>query len=201
MNERSLEILEYIRRFQKESGYPPTIREIGEAFGINSTNGVRYHLQQLERAGHFRRTNKLSRGIVLSGTPSSPARASGIPIVGRVAAGQPILAEESHEGRLDTNDVFGDPRGLFALRVRGDSMTGAGILEGDYVIVHHQETASPNDIVVALLDDEEATVKYFQPRKDAVELVAANPKYPPIVVTPERSFRICGVVKGVVRTL
>lgn len=201
MNQRSLEILEYIRRFHRESGYPPTIREIGEAFGITSTNGVRYHLQQLERAGHFRRTNKLSRGIVLAGSTSTPARMSGIPILGRVAAGRPILAEESFEGRLDTHDVFGDPRGLFALRVRGDSMTGAGIFEHDYVIVHHQETASPNDIIVALLDDEEATVKYFQPKKDTIELVAANPKYPPIVVTPDRSFRICGVVKGVIRTL
>jgi repressor LexA len=128
-------------------------------------------------------------------------RAVGIPIVGSVAAGKPILAEESYEGRLDSNDLFGDPRGLFALRVRGDSMTGAGIFENDYVIVHHQETASANDIVVALLDDEEATVKYFQPKRGTIELVAANPKYAPIVVTPDRAFQICGIVKGVVRTL
>jgi repressor LexA len=202
MNERSQEILEYIRRFQREHGYPPTIREIGEAFGIASTNGVRYHLQQLEKAGHFQRSNKLSRGIVLSGGPSARPHdiPRGIPIVGRVAAGRPILAEESYEGRLDTSDLFGDPRGLFALRVRGDSMTGAGIYEGDYVIVQHRDTASPGDIVVALLDDE-ATVKYFRPRKDAVELVAANPKYPPIVVTEDHTFQICGIVKGVVRTL
>src|SRR6185436_15133517 len=103
-------------------------------------------------------------------------RESGIPILGRVAAGQPMLAEESYDGRLETQQLFGDPTGLFALKVKGDSMINAGIFENDYVVVKHQETAISGEMVVALIDDE-ATVKYYRPRRDVVELVAANPKY------------------------
>jgi repressor LexA len=125
---------------------------------------------------------------------------AGIPILGRVAAGQPILAEECYEGRLDPADVFGDPSNLFALRVRGDSMIDAGIFENDYVVVRHQEKALPGEIIVALIEDE-ATVKYYEPRRDHVELVAANPKYQPIVVTPDSGFQILGIVRGVVRTI
>jgi repressor LexA len=197
LNERSREILEYIHRFTRDKGFPPTIREIGEAFHISSTNGVRYYLSLLEKGGHLKRRGKISRGIE---TFARANRISGIPILGRVAAGAPILAEESFEGRLEPGEMFGDPHGLFALRVRGDSMTGAGMLPNDYVVVRHQEQASAGDVIVALLEDE-ATVKYYQPRRDHVELVAANPAYQPIVVTPESRFQILGVVKGVVRTL
>jgi repressor LexA len=197
LRERAREILEYIQGFTRERGFPPTIREIGGAFHISSTNGVRYYLSILEKAGHLKRRGKISRGI--EGLRPAP-REQGIPILGRVAAGQPILAEEFYEGRLDPGELFGDPNGLFALRVRGDSMIGAGLLENDYVIVRHQEQASPGEIIVALLEDE-ATVKYYQPRRDRVELVAANPAYPRLVVTPEARFRILGVVKGVVRTV
>jgi len=197
MNKRSQDILAFIQRFQRERGYPPTIREIGDQFRIASTNGVRYHLQRLERDGHFHRTSKLSRGIVLSGAAWPTA---GIPILGRVAAGQPILAEESFEGRLEPGELFGDPEGLFALRVRGDSMIEAGIHENDYVIVRQQQTASAGQIVVALVEDE-ATVKYYQPRKDRIELVPANPDHVPLVMDRERQWRILGVVKGVLRTV
>lgn len=197
MNKRSQDILAYIQRFQRERGYPPTIREIGDAFRIASTNGVRYHLQRLEREGHCTRTSKLSRGIVLSG----PMRMeTGIRILGRVAAGQPILAEESFEGRLEPQAMFGDPSRLFALRVRGDSMVGAGILDGDHVVVRQQETASAGEIIVALLEDE-ATVKYYQPRGNVIELVPANPSHRPQVVDGSKRFRILGVVKGVMRAL
>jgi repressor LexA len=195
LSARAHEILEYIQRFTREKGFPPTIREIGGAFRISSTNGVRYYLSILEKAGHLKRRGKISRGI--EGL-RPPPREQGIPILGRVAAGQPTLAEESFEGRLESSELFGDPNGLFALRVRGDSMTGAGMLENDYVIVRHQDHASPGEIIVALLEDE-ATVKYYQPRRDRVELVAANPDYPPRVVTPDARFRILGIVKGVVR--
>jgi repressor LexA len=197
MNERATEILEYLQRFSREHGYPPTIREIGEAFSITSTNGVRYYLQVLERAGHLKRTSKLSRGIDLKRTPRP---AIGIPILGRVAAGQPILAEENFEGRLATEDMFGDTSGLFALRVRGDSMIDAGIHEGDYVVVRQQDRANAGQIVVALLEDE-ATVKYYQPKRDRIELVAANAKYRPIEVDRDAEFRVLGVVKGVMRVL
>jgi repressor LexA len=199
MSDRARDILAFIQRFSRDRGYPPTIREIGEQFHIASTNGVRYYLQKLERDGHFKRTSKLSRGIVLH-RGASAARASGIPILGRVAAGQPILAEESYEGRLEPAEMFGETENLFALRVRGDSMIDAGILEGDYVVVRQQERASTGEIVVALLEDE-ATVKYYRPHRDKVELIAANPRYSPITVTRDTAFRILGVVKGVMRVM
>ncbi|HEY2954541.1 MAG TPA: transcriptional repressor LexA [Candidatus Eisenbacteria bacterium] len=197
LNDRAREILSFIQRFAREHGYPPTIREIGSAYGISSTNGVRYYLNLLEKAGHLKRSERISRGI--EGV-SQPVGRGGIPILGRVAAGQPILAEESREGTLEPGEVFGDPKGLFALRVRGDSMVDAGILAGDYVIVRQQDTASAGEIVVALLGDE-ATVKYYRPGRGGAELVAANPKYEPIPVSPESEFRILGIVRGVIRTL
>jgi len=204
LNDRAREILAYIRRFSSEKGFPPTIREIGEAFGISSTNGVRYYLTLLEKSGQLTRRGKISRGIGLTGPTLVPAPAReprvSIPILGRVAAGQPTLAEESYEGTIEPDAMFGDPNGTFALRVRGDSMIDAGILEDDYVIVRHQDRANAGEIVVALVEDE-ATVKYFQPRRGGVELVAANPKYTPIVVSGKSGFRILGVVRGVIRTI
>jgi repressor LexA len=192
LNQRSREILDFIKSFQHEKGYPPTIREIGEAFEISSTNGVRYHLSILVKEGHLSRRSRISRGTT--------SVADGIPILGRVAAGQPILAEQSYEGLLEPRTFFGNTAGTFALRVRGDSMIGAGILEGDYVIVQRQETAQAGEMVVGLIGDE-ATVKYYQPKSDRIELVAANPAYEPIVVTGNSEFRLLGVVKGVLRTV
>ena len=192
MNERAREILQFIRAFTRERGYPPTIREIGKAFGISSTNGVRYHLNILEREGRLSRQSRISRGTTTA--------SGSIPVLGRVAAGQPILAEQNFDGNLEPGQIFGDAQGLFALRVRGDSMVNAGILSGDYVVVKHQEHANPGDMVVALID-EEATVKYFQPRGSHVELMAANDSYEPIVVEPGTEFRILGIVRGVMRTV
>jgi repressor LexA len=148
----------------------------------------------LEKAGYLKRRGGVSRGCSLT----LPLQSPGIPLLGRVAAGQPILAEESIEDRLDVGQVFGDTTGRFALRVRGDSMTGAGILEGDIVIVRKTEQAQPGTIVVALIGDE-ATVKYYRPRAGRIELVAANEKYPPIQVVEGQDFRILGVVTGVLR--
>jgi len=198
-NDRAREILAYIRRFTRENGYPPTIREIGEAFRISSTNGVRYHLSRLEKAGLLKRSGKISRGIGAVGTAEAPATYS-IPLLGQIAAGSPTLAEETYEGSLEPQQLFGSSQDSFALRVRGDSMTGAGILDGDYVVVRRQERANAGEIIVALLDNE-ATVKTYRPRKAHVELVAENPAYPPRVITPEMPFRILGVVRGVLRTV
>jgi repressor LexA len=196
LNDRAREILSYIRSFQQEHGLPPTIREIGKAAGISSTNGVRYYLTMLERAGYLKRQSKVSRGNSLLSSVPRP----GVPLLGRVAAGSPILAEECIEDTLDVGAVFGDTSGSFALRVRGDSMIDAGVLEGDVVIVRQRDQARPGDMVVALLGDE-ATVKYYRPRGDRIELVPANPKYEPIRVTSETEFRILGVVTGVLRTV
>jgi repressor LexA len=200
LNDRAREILRFIQRSTRDKGYPPTIREIGTAFKISSTNGVRYYLNLLEKSGHLRRVDKISRGLMPVGIQEAPRTSRGIPVLGRVAAGQPILAEESFDETLQPNDMFGDLDGVFALKVRGDSMIDAGILEGDHVIVRQQPRANAGEIVVALLGDE-ATVKYYQPRRGTVELVAANIRYQPIVVGPETEFRILGVVKGVIRTV
>jgi repressor LexA len=200
LTDRAREILKFIQRSTRDKGYPPTIREIGEAFQISSTNGVRHYLNVLEKSGHLRRVGKISRGLMPVGLQEAPRGRAGIPVLGRVAAGQPILAEESFDDSLDPGQMFGDISGVFALRVRGDSMVGAGILENDYVIVRQQERAVAGEIVVALLG-EEATVKYYQPRRGSIELVAANEKYRPIVVGEDMEFRILGVVKGVIRTL
>jgi repressor LexA len=196
LNDRAREILSYIRSFQQEHSMPPTIREIGKAFGISSTNGVRYYLTMLEKAGYLKHRGGVSRGCGLL----SPTQNPGIPLVGRVAAGQPILAEECIEDRLDVGRAFGDASDLFALRVRGDSMVDAGILEGDVVIVRQRDQAKPGAIIVALIGDE-ATVKYYRPRPDGIELVPANEKYEPIRVIEGQDFRILGVVTGVLRTV
>jgi len=196
LNERARDIYSFIQRFRREKGSAPTIREIGQQFEIASTNGVRYYLNLLEKAGYIRRTGGISRGI----GPSTETAPSGIPILGRVAAGQPILAEENWSGTLDLEQVFGGTDNLFALQVRGDSMIDAGILQGDHVIVQKQDHARPGEIVVALVN-EEATVKYYRPHRDRVELVAANAKYSPIVVGDDSDFSILGIVRGVIRTV
>ncbi len=197
LNDRAREINNFIQRFRREQGSAPTIREIGGHFGITSTNGVRYYLTMLEKAGYIRRDPKKSRGIAPT---RELERMQGIPVLGQVAAGQPITAEENYQGSLEMTEMFGQTDTLFALRVRGDSMIDAGILDGDHVIVHKQEVARAGEIVVALLEDE-ATVKYYQPRRGHIELVAANEKYEPIVVDSDTPFRVLGTVRGVVRTV
>ena len=197
LNDRAREIYSFIQRFRRERGSAPTIREIGEQFGISSTNGTRYYLAMLEKAGYIRRKGKVARGLEMT---TEPARMQGIPLLGQVAAGQPITAEENYQGSLEVTDMFGETENLFALRVRGDSMIDAGILEGDHVIVRKQEVARAGEMVVALLEDE-ATVKYYQPKRGHIELVPANEKYEPIIVEPDTSFRVLGTVCGVVRTV
>jgi repressor LexA len=196
LTDRAKEILSFIQRFTRENGYPPTIREIGHEFHISSTNGVRYYLGILERSGALKRLRGISRGMGITGG----VRSLGIPVLGRVTAGPGGVAEQIHDGALELDGMFGDPHGLFALRVRGDSMRDAGILQGDYVIVKHQSAASSGEVVVALLG-EEATVKYFQQRKGRIELVPANPDHKTIEVGEGDAFQVLGVVKGVVRTV
>lgn len=197
LNQRARDIHAFIQQFRRERGSAPTIREIGEAFQITSTNGVRYYTDMLEKAGMISIKRGVSRGIAPTRRESAP---SGIPILGRVAAGQPITAEENYSGSLELDGIFGETRDLFALQVRGDSMIDAGILQGDYVVVQKRSEARAGEIVVAMVEDE-ATVKYYQPKRGRIELVAANPEYSPIVVDSKQSFSILGVVRGVMRTL
>ncbi len=201
---RAGEILSYIVRFQAEHGAPPTVREIGDRFGIRSTNGVSYYLDVLEKEGAIRRRRGRARGIELrADLISSPAEEetdNGIPILGGIAAGGPVVSEENLEGVLNTDHLNrGAP--AFALRVTGDSMQDAGILNGDLVLVKAEPTPRNGDVVVAMIG-EETTVKRFQRERGRVLLCPANEAYEPIPVTPRSpDLRILGKVVGVYREL
>ena len=222
--DREQAILDMIAGSVRERGYPPTIREIGEAFDIASTNGVRYYLDRLERSGRIRRDRWTSRGIelktieggakrapeparatsplrALAPRPSRAGEAIEIPLLGRVAAGAPILAEEHIEDVLIVDGAFVRPGKHFALRVRGDSMKNAGILDGDLVIVHHDAQVKIGEIAVVVIG-EEATVKRYFPRRDKILLFPENEDYEPIEVLPtDPEVRVAGKVVGVFRRL
>ncbi len=224
LTDRQLEVLRFIATEIDERGYPPTIREIGEALDIASTNGVNDHLKALERKGYLQRDPVKSRALiptsaarhVLGARPQDnvvslaerrDARQSGrlveIPIIGRVAAGQPILAQEQIEDTVQVDSFFlGTNKRVYGLRVQGDSMIGDGILSGDYIFVKKQLQADDGEIVVALIDDE-ATVKRVYFEGDRVRFQPSNPRMAPIYVRREdfRSTMILGVVVGVYRKL
>jgi repressor LexA len=197
---RQQEMLDYIERETTSTGVPPSIRQIGTALGISSTNGVRLHLQALQKKGYIRRSQRTSRGIVsLNRLPhvasASRSTTAEIPILGRVAAGTPIMAAENHEGSLALDASLINDQESFALRVNGDSMINAGILDGDIVVVRLQQGANNGDIVVALMG-EEATVKRFYREKDAIRLQPENLTMAPIYST---DVEICGKVVALVR--
>lgn len=197
---RQREILNYIEREVRTTGVPPSIRQIGVALGISSTNGVRAHLQALEKKGYIHRSSRTSRGIAsLDRLRRSAARALhttvAVPILGRVTAGQPILAVENREGTLHVDPSLVPHTDTFALRIEGDSMVGAGILDGDYVLVRPQQSADNGDIVVALLE-EEVTVKRFYREANGFRLQPENPRLAPLYV-PE--VQICGKVVALIR--
>jgi repressor LexA len=209
---RQEQTLDFIRKSIEERGYPPTLREIGEYMGIRSTNGVNDHLRALERKGYLRREDMKSRALKLvagMGTESSNAVKANdddmveVQVLGRVAAGLPLLAEENviDTVRVDRMLVKGG-REVFGLRVTGDSMLEAGIMSGDYIFVKKQSTAERGDIVVALIGDE-ATVKYFHPERDYVRFQPANAQMAPILVRASdfKSTMLLGKVVGVYRRL
>ncbi len=226
LTDRQLEVLRYIARQIEDAGYPPTIREIGEALDIRSTNGVNDHLKALERKGFLSRDPVKSRALIPTsrardalgegparggnvipfsrGTPKAPTgRLVEIPIVGRVAAGQPILAQERIEDTVQVDSfLLGTAKKVYGLRVQGDSMIGDGILPGDYIFVKKQLDAHDGEIVVAMIDDE-ATVKRVYFEGDRVRFQPSNPRMAPIYVRESdfRSTMILGVVVGVYRKL
>ena len=193
-------IYDFIQSFTAEHGYPPSVREIGAAMGLKSPSTVHFHLKGLEEAGMIVKAEGKTRAITLPAAPNravaeeSNARADRIPVVGSVAAGSPILAEECIEDYLtfDTQGLSGEH---FALKVRGESMVGAGILPNDLVVVHRQQEAHSGEIVVALFEDE-ATVKTLRRRDGHVWLMPENPAYDPIDGT---HAQIVGKVVAVVR--
>jgi repressor LexA len=204
---RQQEVFEFIKERIEATNRPPTLREIGQRFDISSTNGVRSILAALVKKNYIARSPKLSRGIDLpQATRPAPGKASiehsiqEIPIVGRVAAGQPILAVENLEGTVVVDrDFLMRQENVFALRVHGDSMIDAGIHNGDLVFARQQNTAERGQIVVALIG-EETTVKYYYPEAGRVRLEPANEAYGPIIVdvnTPD--FSILGRIIGVMR--
>jgi repressor LexA len=196
LTKRQKEIFDFIRNYASKTGYPPTVREIGKAVGLHSSSTVHAHLANLEKVGLLRRDPTKPRAIeLLVGRAKRAVQASSVPVVGEVAAGEPVLAEENIEEYLEVPDVIGGETGDYILRVRGDSMIGAGILEDDFVVVRPAEVADNGEIVVALINDE-ATVKSFYKEKDQVRLEPANKAYKPIRTT---DAKILGRVVGVFR--
>jgi repressor LexA len=197
---RQRRILDYIKTTVRERGYPPTVREIGEAVGLNSSSSVHAQLANLERRGLLRRDPSKPRAMELQGAGAPTGQAVSVPVLGRISAGSPMLAAENVEEYLPLPTSFAtDDDRSFALRISGDSMVGAGILDGDVVVVRSQSDARNGDIVAALLGgpaEEEATVKRFQRSDGKVVLVAENPAYEPIEMA---SGRILGKVIAVLR--
>ena len=190
---RQSEILDLIRASIEETGIPPTRAELAAALGVASANAVEDHLKALKRKGAITLTPGTARGIRL-------AEEGGIPVIGQVAAGSPLLAEESIERRLGLSPKLFTPPADYFLRVRGNSMVGVGILDGDLVAVCRTSEARSNQIVVARLDDE-VTVKRYRPEKNGAWLVPENPEMEPIWVDPHKHhFVLEGVVVGVMRT-
>lgn len=217
LTDRQQQVLKYIKDSITERGYPPTLREIGAHMGIKSTNGVNDHLRALERKGYLTREDMKSRALrpinvpiqgeatndALPDTRSADDSMIEIPVLGRIAAGAPILAQENVEStvRVDRDMLRGGSE-VFALRVQGDSMIEAGILSGDTIFVRKQSTANRGEIVCALIGDE-ATVKHYFPERDYIRFQPANGAMAPILVRASdfKPTMLLGVVVGVFRKL
>ncbi len=200
LTKRQQEIFDFIKRYSDLNGYPPTVRDIGKAVGLASSSTVHAHLANLEKIGLLRRDPTKPRAIELLDRAAAGVRGfvrSGLPLVGQVAAGQPILADENIEEYVATPAAAGGEQGEFLLRVRGQSMKNVGILDGDLVVVKPQDTATDGEIVVALLGDE-ATVKRFFQEPDHIRLQPENETMDPI---RERDVRIVGRVVGLMRSM
>ena len=200
LTERQAKILDYIRYVTRVRNYPPSVREIGEAVGLSSSSTVHNHLNQLERKGLIKRDPSKSRTVQLvedAAVEEQRRGAVAVPVVGSVAAGQPILAEQNIEDHvLLSQDVAQE--GWFMLKVRGDSMINAGILDGDMVLVKPQQEAAPNGTIVVALVGDEATVKRLERSNGQIRLIAENPRYEPIIAN---HASMVGTVKGVLRLM
>jgi repressor LexA len=207
LTDRQRDVLEYISQSISERGFPPTLREIGTHFGIRSTNGVNDHLRALEKKGYLQREDLKSRAlrpVGAAGRPSAPAtEVVDVPLLGRVAAGVPLLAVENVEDTVRVDRFFiGQTREVFALRVKGDSMIQDGIYDGDYIFVRKQLQASRGEIVVAMIEGE-ATVKRYFPEGDSIRFQPANDSMKPIMVRKRdwKSVNLLGIVIGVYRRM
>ncbi|MBS1878764.1 MAG: transcriptional repressor LexA [Actinobacteria bacterium] len=197
LTKRQKEIFDFIRKYAAKTGYPPTVREIGKAVGLHSSSTVHAHLANLEKIGLLKRDPSKPRAIeLLFEKAKRTVRPSfELPLVGQVAAGEPILAEENIDEYLEIPDVIGGEDGDYILQIRGESMKNAGILEGDYVVVRPTDDADNGEIVVALIG-EEATVKRIYRESDHIRLQPENDEMDPILTT---EARVLGRVVGVFR--
>jgi repressor LexA len=196
LTKRQQEIFDFVKRYVGEHGYPPTVRDIGKAIGLTSSSTVHAHLANLEKLGVLKRDPTKPRALeVLVNKARGAVASGGLPLVGQVAAGSPVLAEENIEEYVTVPEIAGGDQGEFVLEVKGDSMVNAGILEGDHVIVRKQDTAENGEIVVALVG-EEATVKRFFREEQYVRLQPENEALEPILT---REVRLLGRVVGVCR--
>src|SRR5690349_8866588 len=202
LTKRQQEIFEFIKRYSAGHGYPPTVRDIGKAVGLASSSTVHAHLANLEKLGLLRRDPTKPRAIELLDRAveqvKSIVRPEGLPLVGQVAAGSPVLAEENIEEYVAVPQLAGGDDGGYVLRVRGESMIDAGILPDDYVVVRPQDTANDGDIVVALVGEEEATVKRFFRESDHIRLQPENATMEPI---RSRDVLVIGRVVGLFRSV
>ena len=201
LTKRQEEILDFIVGRVRDEGFPPTLKEIAGQFGLASPNAARDHVLALERKGFLKRTGEKSRALTLDPSLRTVAAAAprGWPLVGVVPAGSPILAEENFEGYVDLNELFGRGEDTFLLKVRGESMIGAGINDGDLVVVRNQDRISSGEIGVALVGGE-ATVKRLFHEEGTWRLQPENPAMDPIRVWDgDPEFRVAGKVIGVVR--
>ena len=200
LTKRQQEIFDFIKRYSARYGYPPTVRDIGKAVGLASSSTVHAHLANLERIGMLRRDPTKPRAIELLDRAAAGMRAiisPGLPLVGQVAAGAPIVAEENIEEYIQTPEFAGGDAGSYLLRFRGESMKDVGILEGDLVVVKPQDTAEDGEIVVALVG-EEATVKRFFRESDHIRLQPENSEMEPIIAT---DVQVLGRVVGLMRNI
>lgn len=206
LTERQDEILKFIILNKEKFGYPPSIPEIQEKFSFKSPNAVQDHLGALERKGYISRRAHKARSIEVLGhttlMENDKNNAIEIPIVGEISAGRPILAQENIEGNIVIDkSIVKNSNGIFALRVKGDSMINTGILNGDYVIASQQQDAEQGDIVVALIEDE-ATVKRFYKEKNRIRLQPENDTMEAIIIKPnENNVKIIGKIESVIRKI
>ena len=205
LTKRQREIFDFIGKYADKTGYPPTVREIGKAVGLHSSSTVHVHLANLEKAGVLRRDPTKPRAIEVLVNKAKEAGnavmdtvtpAPGLPLLGRISAGTGMLAEENIEDYVDVPDVIGSQDGDYILEVNGESMKNAGIMDGDYVIVHPTPVANNGEIVVAMLDEEEATVKRLFKESDHLRLQPENDEMDPIIST---DAEVIGKVIGVFR--
>ena len=209
LTKRQQEIFDFIRSYSDKNGYPPTVRDIGKAVGLASSSTVHAHLSNLEKLGVLRRDPTKPRALELLDRATRSAgsavqgaidkvRPAGLPVVGAVAAGSPVLAEENIEEYVQVPQAAGGEEGEYVLKVRGDSMVDAGILEGDYVVVQRRDEARDGEIVVALVGDDEATVKRYFRESDHSRLQPENPTMDPILAD---DVQILGRVVGLFRSV